>query len=87
MDILTFAGAVLGSTVIVKIIDTIIAGRQQKKRARREIETERDRLVMSRNIWQEHALQLRSLVREKGCRPPDLPKDTWPISTHPDDKE
>ena len=78
MESATLIGLVLGSTVLVELVKQAGQGLMQRRRAKREVETERDRLVMSRNIWQEHALQLRSLMLENGCKPPDLPEDTWP---------
>lgn len=78
MESATLIGLVLGSTVLVELVKQAGQGLMQRRRAKREVETERDRLVRSRNVWQEHALRLRALISRKGFEPPDLPDDPWP---------
>lgn len=78
METSTLIGLVLGSTVLVELVKQAGQGLIQRRRAKREVETERDRLVLSRNVWQEHALGLRALVSRKGGELPDMPDDPWP---------
>lgn len=78
MESATLIGLVLGSTVLVELVKQAGQGLMQRRRAKREVETERDRLVLSRNVWQEHALGLRALASRDGFELPDLPDDPWP---------
>lgn len=78
MDAVTILSLILGSNLLVEGVKQVGAGWIQRKRAKREVETERDLLVRSRHMWQALALRLRVMLSERGCEPPAIPEDPWP---------
>lgn len=72
-----FWAAVLGSNVLVELIKTVWQGLAQRRSARGKKLSDLDKALASRQVWLEHAYQVRRIAAEAGQDLPDFPQDPY----------